>query len=71
MEDFNFKKAKQQLLEGELSSRDTLIRYFNNYPKSQTLAIRIADNLGEALTDEVVKDILALADGYSFETPKR
>jgi len=71
MENFNLKKAKQQLLEGEMSSRDTLIRYFNSYPKSQALATKIADDLGEALTDDVVKDILALADGYGFETPQR
>ena len=71
MGNFDLKKAKQQLLEGETSSRDTLIRYFNSYPKSQALATKIADGLGEALTDDIVKDILALADGFGFETPQK
>jgi hypothetical protein len=71
MKNFDLARAKNYLLEGEVNSKDMLIKYFTNYPKTQALAIAIADDLGEALTPEVAKNIIALADGYGFESPQR
>lgn len=71
MENFNLKKSKSFLLEGEVNGKDILIKYFTDYPKTQALAIVIADDLGETLTPEVAKNIIALADGYGFESPQR
>jgi len=71
MENFDLKKSKSFLLEGDENNKAILINYFKDYPKSKALATRIADGLGEALTDDIVKDILALADGFGFETPQK